>query len=131
MGHKMQERELFEYAVVRIVPRVEREEFINVGVVVYCRKQNFLDVQFVVDTKRCEAFCESLDRHELKGYLLAFERICQGHPDGGPLAQLPPAERFRWLTAKRSTIIQTSQVHPGLCIDPHETLEQLVEELVR
>lgn len=126
----MQERELFEYAVVRIVPRVEREEFINVGVVLYCRRQNFLNVRFALHTKRCEAFCASLDIDEVDAYLQAFQRICLGEADGGPLAVLPPAERFRWLTAKRSTVIQTSPVHPGLCIDAQETLTQLFEELV-
>ncbi|WP_257669297.1 DUF3037 domain-containing protein [Parapedobacter tibetensis] len=126
----MQESELFEYAVVRIVPRVEREEFLNVGVVLYCRGQNFLDVRFALDTTRCEVFFAPLDRDELKAYLLAFQRICWGNADGGPIAALPMAERFRWLTAKRSTVVQTSPVHSGLCKDAGLALERLYEKLV-
>lgn len=130
MKHKMQERELFEYAVIRIVPRVEREEFINVGVVLYCRGQNFLDARVSLNKRRCQALCRSVDIDELNDYLEAFHRICLGRGDGGPIATLPLAERFRWLTAKRSTVIQTSPVHPGLCVSAQETLEELFEELV-
>ncbi len=127
----MQGRELFEYAVIRIVPRVEREEFINVGVVLYCRSQNFLDVRFLLDGSRCEALCPSVAIDELHDYLDAFRQICLGAGDGGPIAKLPIAERFRWLTAKRSTVIQTSPVHPGLCLSAQETLEKLFDEWVR
>ncbi len=126
----MLERDLFVYAVVRIVPRVEREEFINVGVVLYCRQQRFLDVRFTVDKRRCEALSTQLDIDELQEYLMAFQRICRGGSDGGPIAVLSPAERFRWLTAKRSTVIQTSPVHPGLCTDAKAELEHLHEQLV-
>lgn len=126
----MQERHLFEYAVIRVVPRVEREEFLNVGVVLYCSKQKFLQALYKVNEERLKTFCKELDIQELQAYLLSFDKICRGGAVGGPIGQLPLAERFRWLTAVRSTIVQTSPVHPGLCIDAKETLEKLFEELV-
>lgn len=126
----MQERHLFEYAVIRVVPRVEREEFLNVGVVLYCSKQKFLQALYKVNEERLKTFCKELDIQELQAYLLSFDKICRGGAAGGPIGQLPLAERFRWLTAVRSTIVQTSPVHPGLCIDAKETLEKLFEELV-
>ena len=126
----MQERHLFEYAVIRVVPRVEREEFLNVGVVLYCSKQKFLQALYKVNEERLKIFCKELDIQELQAYLLSFDKICRGGAQGGPIGQLPLAERFRWLTAVRSTVVQTSPVHPGLCLDANETLEKLFEELV-
>ncbi|NCI47121.1 DUF3037 domain-containing protein [Sediminibacterium soli] len=126
----MQERKLFEYAVIRIVPRVEREEFLNVGVILYCRDQQFLEVLFSIEEKRLVLFCGALDMNDLQERLCSFEKICKGSADGGPIAKLDTASRFRWLTANRSTIIQTSQVHPGLCIDAKTTLQKLFEQLV-
>jgi len=126
----MPEQHLFEYAVVRIVPKVEREEFFNVGVVLYCAKEKFLHVLFKLDEERLRAFCKKADIDELKEYLHAFERICKGGADAGPIGKLPPAERFRWLTATRSTVLQTSKVHPGLCEDATEMLHRLFEQLV-
>lgn len=109
----MQEKHLFEYAVIRVVPRVEREEFLNVGVIVYCRAQNFLETIFKPDQERLRTFCGELDIPELEERLYAFTQICKGAPEGGMIAKLPKAERFRWLTAARSTVVQTSSVHPG------------------
>lgn len=126
----MQENHLFEYAVIRVVPRVEREEFINAGVILYCRQQRFLKVLYKLDEKRLGAFCKDLDPAELEKYLSAFEQICTGSTEGGPIARLDIASRFRWLTATRSTIVQTSKVHPGFCTDPGEMLERLYEQLV-
>ena len=126
----MQERRLFEYAIVRIVPKVEREEFFNVGVVLYCAKQQFLQLMFKLDEDRLRAFCKKTDVSDLKEYLVAFERICTGESESGPIGRLPIAERFRWLTATRSTVIQTSKVHPGLCEDAAEMLERLFTQLV-
>jgi len=126
----MQEQFLFEYAVIRIVPRVEREEFFNVGVVLYCAKQQFLQVLFKLDEERLRAFCKKTDISELKEYLDAFERICKGGAGAGTIGQLPIAERFRWLTATRSTVVQTSKVHPGFCDDAGEMLKRLYEQLV-
>jgi hypothetical protein len=126
----MQDKHLYEYAVIRVVPRVEREEFLNVGVVLYCARPKFLGVSFALDGKRLAAFTCEPDLLQLSEYLLAFERICKGYPDAGPIAALTPAERFRWLTATRSTVLQTSRVHPGFCASPEETLGRLFGELV-
>lgn len=127
----MQEKELFEYAVIRLVPRVEREEFINVGVVLYCRGQRFLQMRFTLDAQRCAALGGQVDMDELLAHLRAFQKICEGGSnEEHAIAALPPAERFRWLTAKRSAMIQTSAVHPGLCTDAMAMLERLHAHLV-
>lgn len=126
----MQEKYLFEYAVIRVVPRVEREEFMNVGVVVYCSKQNFLNVMFKQDEQRLYAFCPELDISALKENLESFERICRGGDGSGTIGNMDLPSRFRWLTAVRSTILQTSRPHPGFCDDPDETLKKLYHQLV-
>lgn len=126
----MQENHLFEYAVIRVVPRVEREEFVNVGVILLCSKLKFLQAQIQLNEARLSALCADIDRAELQEHIHSFERICVGGEDGGPIGQLPLAERFRWLTAARSTMVQTSMVHPGLCVDPNQMLKHLVEQLV-
>lgn len=126
----MQESHLFEYAVIRVVPRVEREEFINAGVILYCAKKKFLQVEFVVDEIKLKAFSAQLDLSEIICNLDAIKRICVGKKEGGPIAQLDLASRFRWLTATRSTVVQTSKVHPGFCKDPEEMLRRLVSEQV-
>jgi hypothetical protein len=122
---------LFEYAVLRVVPRVEREEFLNVGVVVYCRSLGFLQTQYELREARLLAFAPDVELAEITARLQAFERICQGRVAGGTIGQLPVAERFRWLTATRSTIVQTSPVHPGLCADAGAKLAQLFAQLVQ
>lgn len=127
----MQENYLFEYAVIRIVPRVEREEFLNVGVIVLCAKQQFLQTRIEVDEKRLHALFAELDMEELREYISSFQRICEGGEQGGRIGRLPISERFRWLTATRSTIVQTSKVHPGLCADPAKALNKLFNELVK
>jgi hypothetical protein len=126
----MQEKLLFEYAVLRVVPKVEREEFLNVGVVLYCPQKKFLHVLFHLDGERIRAFACELDIPEVGQYLQAFENICAGTKDSGPIGRLPAADRFRWLTATRSTVVQTSKTHTGLCIDAKETLVRLYEQLV-
>lgn len=126
----MQGKHLYEYAIVRIVPRVERGEFLNVGVVLYCASQKFLKFLYTLDESRMKAFYADCDIAEIQDYLNAFEKICAGE-DEGKIAQLPIAERFRWLTATRSTILQTSKVHPGFCEDAEETLQQLFIKLVQ
>jgi len=127
----MQEKHLFEYAIIRVVPRVEREEFLNVGVIIYCADQNFLQIKFELNKERLVAFSNELDIEELEKRLFAFDQICKGAEEGGPIGKLPVASRFRWLTATRSTVVQTSPVHPGLCSDAGETLEKLYTELVK
>jgi hypothetical protein len=127
----MQEKDLFEYAVIRIVPKVEREEFLNVGVVLYCAKQKFLQAMYRIDEEKLTAFCNGCDVPEIGDYLAAFERICNGGNDAGPIGKLGLAERFRWLTATRSTVLQTSKVHPGFCDNAGEKLLQLFGQLAR
>lgn len=126
----MQDRHLFEYAVVRVVPKVEREEFLNVGVILYCKKLSFLQIRYILPDGRLSAFCNELDLEEVRSYLCAFEHICSGSPAGGPIARLDMPSRFRWLTATRSTIVQCSKVHPGFCADASAMLERLFEKLV-
>lgn len=127
----MPDKLLYEYAVIRLVPRVEREEFLNVGVILYCGERRFLKCRSEINPDRLRAFSPGLDRSEAEQYLIAFKLICQGHKLGGPLAALPSSSRFRWLTATRSTVLQASKVHPGFCTDPEETLLRLFDELVK
>ena len=126
----MPEKQLFEYAVIRIVPKVEREEFINVGVILYCRDMQFLQCRHKLNRKRLVSFCGDMDCREVEEHLDAFEKICNGDPKGGPIAALDLASRFRWLTATRSTVVQTSKVHPGFSEDVGVTLERLFTQLV-
>jgi len=126
----MQEKKPYEYAVIRFAPRVEREEFLNVGVVLYAHDRKFLQMRFGLDKKRLRAFSMPDEIREAQKYLHAFEKICQGGADAGPIGQLPPAERFRWLSATRSTVLQMSKVHTGLCSDPIAELSRLYEQLV-
>lgn len=121
---------MFEYAVIRIVPHVEREEFINAGVILLCAKKKFLRTRVLLREDKIKALCETTDLTELKEHVASFERISKGGDDSGPIGKLPIAERFRWLTATRSTVLQTSKVHPGLCTDPDEMLERLFNQLV-
>lgn len=122
--------QLFEYAVIRVVPRVEREEFINIGVIVYCPKQKFLKAMLQVDEARISAFAPGLDLECLKDNINSFEKITNGDLLAGPIAKLDIASRFRWLTATRSTVVQSSKVHPGLCTDAEATLNRLFNQLV-
>ncbi|MDO8994910.1 DUF3037 domain-containing protein [Daejeonella sp.] len=126
----MQEKYLFEYAVIRLVPRVEREEFLNVGLILYCSAQKFLQAKFWLDKERLKAFSPGTDLLEIEENLNAFCQISKGKKEAGPIAKLDQASRFRWLTATRSTVLQTSKVHPGFCEDAAETLERLFEEMV-
>jgi hypothetical protein len=126
----MQDRHIYEYAVIRVVPRVEREEFINAGVIVFCKRLKFVEMLFTVDEARIKLLYQDIDVAQLKLNLESFERIACGAKDGGPIAQMELAERFRWLTAIRSSVIQTSRPHPGLCTDPKEKVRQLFESLV-
>lgn len=126
----MQENHLFEYAVIRVVPKVEREEFLNVGVILYCRQEQFLQALFTLDEDRLCAFSPDIDIAELREYLGAIVQICRGGTEGGPIGKLDIASRFRWLTATRSTVVQASKVHPGLCTNALETLTALHCKLV-
>jgi hypothetical protein len=126
----MHDKFLFEYAVIRIVPRVEREEFVNAGVILYCARPKFLQAKFSLNEERLRLFSPDADMNDLRENLRSFEQISLGTKDSGPIGQLDPASRFRWLTAARSTVLQTSKVHPGFCADPSEMLFKLFRELV-
>lgn len=126
----MSERTVYEYAVVRVVPRVERDEFINVGVALYCRRQRYADVKLHVDEVKLKALYADIDIKMVKQHLESFRRICIGDKGAGRIAGLEQAERFRWLTANRSTLIQCSVTHPGMCITAEETHQELFEKLV-
>ncbi|MDP5169979.1 MAG: DUF3037 domain-containing protein [Bacteroidia bacterium] len=126
----MQGKQVFEYAIVRVVPRVERGECINVGVMVFCKRTRFLEMKYQLDEPRLRAFSAQLDLEELAGYLHGWDLICQGRKEGGPIARLDVPERFRWLSAVKSTILQCSRVHPGLCEDPKALLERLFDQYV-
>jgi hypothetical protein len=123
-------KHLFEYAVIRIVPRVERNEFINVGVILYCADLKFLQTLYELNEPRLKAFSSHVDIDELKASLHSFEQISIGAKGAGPIAKLSIPERFRWLTATRSTIVQTSSTHVGLCDDAQVVLEKIYKELV-
>lgn len=126
----MQEQHLFEYAVIRLVPKVEREEFLNIGVILLCTPQNYLQCMVKIDPERIKTLWGDTDLEVVSTHIQSFERICSGGTDAGPIGQLTLPERFRWLTASRSTMIQTSKVHPGLCTDARRTLERLMQEHV-
>jgi hypothetical protein len=125
------ERRPFTYAILRVVPRVERGERFNAGVALFCRQRDFLGVRVALDERRLEALAPGVDASDVRGHLDGLVRVAEGDPAGGPIAGLPPSERFGWLVAPSSTIIQPSEVHTGLTEDPARTLESLFTELVR
>ncbi len=122
--------EWYSYAVVRVVPRVEREEFVNVGVVLFARASNTLCARIRLDPSRLLTLDPQADLNLIASHLRAFESICRGDPDAGPMGELPLSERFHWLTAPRSTVIQVSPVHEGRAADLKSTLDELFEGYV-
>ena len=126
----MQDKHLYEYAVIRVIPRVEREEFINAGIIVFCKKEKFIKMLYTVDKPKLNLIAKELDIEQLELNLQAFKNISEGKKEGGPIALLDTPSRFRWLTAVRSSVIQTSRPHPGLCFDLDATIERLFSELV-
>ena len=125
------EQEAFQYAIWRVVPSVPRGERVNVGVVLFCRRLDFLDAVVDVDEDRVRALDPALDLGALAAHLEGLLRVARGEPGAGPIAGMPPSERFGFLTAPSSTIVQPSAVHVGLCDDPSAALERLAAELVR
>jgi hypothetical protein len=123
-------RNAFQYALVRVLPRVERGECLNVGVILLCRPRRFLEARISLDEGRLAALAPDLDPATIRPHLDAIERIAAGEPAAGPMARLGQAERFHWLVAPSSTIIQPSAVHSGLCDDPAAELAHLVATLV-
>ena len=120
----------FDYAVVRVVPRVERGEFVNAGVILFCLQLDFLAARVAVDEPLLRALWPEADLDLVRNHLEAIPRICAGRPDAGPIARLSLRERFHWLVAPRSTILQVSAVHSGLCDQPERALHELFEQMV-
>jgi hypothetical protein len=121
----------YDYAIVRVVPRVEREEFINAGVILSCQAQDFLDARIELDESRLLALDPGVDLEAVRVNLASIPLVCAGGPAAGPIGKLATRERFHWLVAPRSTIIQTSAVHSGRCQDPAAALDHLVRKMVR
>ncbi len=121
----------YDYAIIRVVPRVEREEFVNAGVIVSCPTRNFLGARIEMDERKLLTLDESIDLESLAAHLNVIPVICAGGEDAGEIGRLSQRERFHWLVSPRSTIIQMSPVHTGQCSDPIETLEHLFNSMVR
>ena len=122
---------IYDYAVIRVVPRVEREEFVNVGVVVSCPDRDFLEARIELDPARIAALDPTLDIESIRAHLSTIPLICRGGEAAGPIGRLPPRERFHWLIAPRSAVIQVSPAHTGRCEDPAALLARLMETMVR
>ena len=120
----------FEYAIIRVVPRVEREEFLNVGVLLWCPMVDFLQVKIELNRKRLEDFCPLADVDTIQSHLDIIPLICAGGESGGPIGKLSQRERFHWLVAPRSSLIQFSPVHSGLCETPAASLQRIFERTV-
>ncbi|MFD2552470.1 DUF3037 domain-containing protein [Bizionia sediminis] len=115
----------YEYAIIRVVPRVERQEFFNVGVLLYAKRNRFLGIKYHICPQKLNAFSKDLNVSELENYLNAWALICEGNLQGNTIEQLDISDRFRWLAASKSTVIQCSPTHVGICTNPKETLEGL------
>ena len=126
----MRDLDSYDYAIIRVVPRVEREEFVNVGVIVSCPSRNFLEARIALDENRLRMLDPTLDMEAIRAHTDSIRAICAGGEPAGPLARLSQRERFHWLVAPRSTIIQTSAVHTGKCDDPAKLIEHLLQKMV-
>lgn len=126
----MHDRVTYEFAVIRVVPKVEREEFINVGVLLYSKRKKYLGIKYSINKERLAALSKTIDIDSLYEYLKGWELICNGGPPGGPIGKLDLPDRFRWLAASKSTILQCSVTHPGLCHDPGNVLDDLFKRYV-
>lgn len=127
----MQEDKIYEYAVIRLVPKVEREEFFNIGLVMFSKKEKFIRVEFYLCPDKFKLMHSKLDYEDIIQNLVSFQKIANGDKEGGPIALLDIPERFRWLTAVRSAVVQTSRPHPGKSRDLNVTFGKLFEELVK
>ena len=127
----MPDHSTYDYAVIRVVPRVEREEFVNVGVVVSCPDRDFLEARIELDPARIAALDATLDIESIRAHLATIPLICRGGEAAGPIGRLTPRERFHWLIAPRSAVIQVSPAHTGRCENPEALLARLVETMVR
>ena len=121
----------YDFAAIRVVPRVDREEFVNVGVILHSRTLKFLGARVQLDAERLTSLWPAVDLELVRRHLETIPRVCAGEPDAGPIAALSASERFHWLVSPRSTIIQTSPVHSGICDSPETALNELFDRLVR
>lgn len=126
----MHGKHLYEYAVIRVVPAVHREEFLNAGILLFCKRADLIKVRIALNEEKLRCLAGDVDHEQVRLNLRSFERIALGSADGGPIARLDAPSRFRWLTAVRSSSIQTSRPHPGYCEDLEGTAERLFGELV-
>jgi hypothetical protein len=126
----MQGKHLYEYAVIRVMPAVEREEFLNVGIILFCKQEKFIKVHYNLNEEKLRLLSGDLDLEQLRQNLESFTKVAAGDASCGPIAQMDVASRFRWLTAVRSSALQTSRPHPGLCNDLEQTALRLFHDLV-
>jgi hypothetical protein len=126
----MQGRCTFEFSIIRVVPKVEREEFVNVGVLLFSKRRKFLGIKYYIHPTKLQALDPNIDLELVKKYLKAWEQICEGASGSGVIGEFEIADRFRWLSAAKSTIIQCSKTHPGLCNDPEKELQDAFERYV-
>jgi hypothetical protein len=126
----MRDKYTFEYAIIRLVPKVEREEFFNVGVLLFSKQKKFLGIKYHIDQQKLNAFAPEIEEAVLNAYLNAWKLISEGNTAGGKIGTLEISDRFRWLAACRSTIIQSSKTHPGLCKNPEEALRDIFKKYV-
>jgi len=126
----MQENNLYEYAVIRVLPIVEREEFLNVGIILFCKKTKFIKMLYTLNEEKIKCFSKDFDFEQLELNLKTFQKIANGDVDAGPIAQFDIPSRFRWLTSLRSSVIQTSRPHPGMCDNLENTIMRLFKEMV-
>jgi len=127
---KLENKMQYEYAIIQLVPKVERAEFFNIGVILYCKSANYLKAEYFIDPNKFDLFACAVELEIIEHYLQTWVAICNGDPKGGAISELPTASRFRWLTATRSTLIQSSKVHPGFTTNPDGTLKKIFSEMV-
>lgn len=127
----MQDKVVYEYAVIRVVPKIEREEFVNIGLILFSKRKRFIKFDYIIHEEKIKGFCNDFDIEQLEQNLQSFAKICSGAKDGGPIAQLEADEKFRWITAIKSSSIQSSRPHPGFSDDLEKTFARLYEELVK
>lgn len=126
----MQDKFIYEYAIIRFSPLVERGEFFNIGAILYSKPKKYLAMRFHIDPKKLEAFNSQHSTEELEAYLKAWEKVCKGGTDSSAIGEMDMPDRFRWLVATRSTIIHSSMTHTGICDDPEKELDTIFEQFV-
>lgn len=126
----MHDKNIYEYAIIRLVPKVERGEYINIGVILLAKHKNYIGIRYHLDTTRISSLSNDIDINLIKSYLDAWESVCAGGTNGGKIGEMDIRMRFRWLTASRSTIIQSSPVHPGRAENPEVALTDLLNRFV-